>query len=84
MEKELHYIIFKEEGWWVAQCLEYDIADQARTIEDAHKAFKRDVNGIIAFSKKYKIAPFDIPKPPKRYQDILENKNEEEVYTMTI
>lgn len=84
MEKELHYIIFKYEDWWIAQCLEYDIAVQSKTVEEAHKEFKRNVDARIAFGKKLGVEPFNIPKPPKRYQDILKNKNEKEIYTMTI
>lgn len=30
----LQVLLYKQEDWWIAQCLEYDIAAQAKSTED--------------------------------------------------
>lgn len=32
MRQTIRAVAFEEDGWWVAQCLEYDIAAQAKTL----------------------------------------------------
>ena len=74
MNKRLNFLIFKEDGWWIAQCLEYDIAAQARTIPDIQYEIQRILVGRIAMSEKLGIDPFkDIPPAPVEYQKVFEN-----------
>ena len=38
---KLSVLLFKEDDWWIAQCLEYDLCSQAKTPEDVLYEFER-------------------------------------------
>lgn len=42
---KLSVLLLKENNTWVAQCLEHDIAAQAKTIKDVKTAFEKTVTG---------------------------------------
>lgn len=44
--------------WWVAQCLEHDIAVQAKTLPAAAEELQRVIKGRIVVAKKLGVAPF--------------------------
>lgn len=74
MKKQLSLLIFKEDDWWVAQCLEYDIAAQARTLPDVQYEIQRVLVGRIAMAKKLEIDPFeDLSPAPEVYSKMSEN-----------
>ena len=59
-----------EDSGWVAQCLEYDITAQGKTIQDAKKAFGKTFVGQILVDLKHGKAPLQgIKKAPKEYWD---------------
>ena len=65
---ELNLLIFKEGDWWVAQCLEYDIAAQATgTIRDVVREFQQVFDGRIAACQEERIDPFGLPKAPEYF-----------------
>ncbi len=65
-----------DSGWCSAQCLEYDIAVQARGVNNVLLELDRVLKGHIAISKKMKIAPFEnLPKAPKKFWDLFANAN---------
>jgi len=68
MKKQLNLLIFKEDDWWIAQCLNYDIAAQARTLSDVQYEIQRVLVGRIAMAEKLGIDPFKgIPPAPEMY-----------------
>ena len=72
MKKQLSLVIFKDDDWWVAQCLEYDIAVQARTIPDVQYEIQRVLVGRIAMSAKLNVAPFEgISPAPELTPNVL-------------
>lgn len=74
METSVNVLIFRDCEWWVAQCLEYDIAAQARTIKDVEYEFQRVFIGRIAAAQELGIDPFeDIPPAPEAYRKIFED-----------
>jgi hypothetical protein len=74
MEKQLNLLIFKDCDWWVAQCLEYDIAAQARTLKDVQYEIQRVIIGRIAAAKQLGTDPFeDIPPAPEEYHRIFKD-----------
>lgn len=76
MEKELNFLIFKDCEWWVAQCIEYDIAAQARTLKDVEYEIQRVIIGRIAAAGELKIDPFEgLPSAPEEYRRIFEDAN---------
>ena len=76
MKKTLSLLVGREGEWWVAQCLEYDIAVQARTLKDVDYEFQRILLGRIFAAKELGIDPFeDIPPAPEEYRKIFEDAN---------
>ena len=61
----------RREDWLVAQCLEFDLAVQARGTFDNIKAeFCRMLRVRLAACKLEKIDPFELPPASERYDDI--------------
>ena len=66
-------LIMREGDHWVAQCLEYDIAAQATSLDALKHAFARTFAGQIAVDLHHKRLPLQgIPQAPRRYFDLFE------------
>lgn len=71
-ESTIRVVVFREEGWWVAQCLEVDIAVQAKTEGDLHHELGLALVGRILAADTLGIDPFEgLPRAPKRYWDMF-------------
>ncbi len=76
MKKELNLLIFKEDDWWIVQCLEYDIAVQARTLSDVQYEFQRVLVGRIRMAEQLNINPFeDLAPAPSGYLQMAYEAN---------
>jgi hypothetical protein len=61
-------VVFQEGEWLSAQCLEYDIATQARTLDGLSYELQRIIVGHIATSRKLGKEPFEgVPKALEKY-----------------
>jgi hypothetical protein len=61
-------VMFKSGDSWVAQCLEHDIAAQAKTPQDVPYQLERAIVGHLAIAKHQVLVPFEnVPKAPERY-----------------
>lgn len=60
MKDPIHVLMIedKESGYWSAQCLEYDIATQAKDFTGILHEVQRTVNCHIAFAAKHQTEPF--------------------------
>lgn len=58
MKTTIKVLIFKDHGWYIAQCLEYDIAAQARSLKDVQYEFQRIFIGRICAAKQLGVEPF--------------------------
>lgn len=66
-------IVFQEGEWLSAQCLEYDFATQARTLDALAQELQRLIVGHIATSLSLGKAPFaGIPQAPRRFFEMFE------------
>ena len=66
-------VVLQEGEWLSAQCLEYDIATQARTLDDLSYELQRIIAGHIATSRKFGKKPFEgVPKAPEKYWKMFE------------
>ena len=82
MMKRFHIraVLFREEGWWVAQCLEHDIAVQATTQPDLIYELERILVGHLAVSEEARREPFaSLPKAPRRYWEMYERAKPVEI-----
>ncbi len=70
--KTIRVLIFEdsENRQWSAQCLEYDIAAQAKTLPDLFYEFQRTVTGHAIMCRELRVEPFSYlkPAPPRFWQ----------------
>jgi hypothetical protein len=66
-------VLFEEEGAWSAQCLDFDIAAQAKTLAELHEEIVRVLAVHVAASRQLGREPFaDVNPAPKRFWDLYE------------
>ena len=69
----VHVVVFREGDWWVGQCLEYDIATQAKTLTDLHYEVGRLLVGHYAVAIERGWTPFEsVPPAPARHWRLFE------------
>lgn len=69
-KESIRVLVMQESGYYVAQCLEYDIAAQAKTFEELKDIFVRTfVFHIIIASKRGEEPFINIGIAPKYYFD---------------
>jgi hypothetical protein len=69
----LKLLVFKRPNWWVVQCLNYDIAAQARgSMDDVISQFERMWRAHFWACKKQGVDPLDVPKAPDSYWTMFE------------
>jgi len=62
----------KERRMWSAQCLEHDIAAQAKTLPDLYYELQRVVAAQLTMSNRLKVKPFKhLPRAPQVYWEIF-------------
>ncbi len=81
LQNPLTYIVFEEEGKYVAVCLEHWIGAQGDTKQQAENNLCINYRAELDYSVKLTGKPFmDIPPAPKEYQDMVKSG----VYSRTI
>ncbi len=66
-------VVFQEDDWLYAQCLEYDIAAQARTLESLTHELQRIILGHMAICEENGLEPFrNLPRAPQKFWDMFE------------
>ena len=61
-------VVFQEGEWLCAQCLEYDLVAQAKSLRQLSKALQRLIVGHVAVRLRHKQQPFrDLPRAPEKY-----------------
>lgn len=57
--------LFREDGFWLAQCLEYDLVAQATTASGALRQLQRSVAARVCIAAELGIEPFaGLPAAP--------------------
>jgi len=75
-EIKVRALLFKEEGMWVAQCLEIDVVCQAKKLDELHKRFTHSIISHMEISTQKGIDIFR-NKAPQRFFDIFERSDNE-------
>ncbi len=61
-------VIFQEGEWLCAQCLEYDLLAQAKSLPKLCRALQQLLLGHVAVRLHHKQRPFrDLPRAPEKY-----------------
>lgn len=63
---QLRILVLKDGPWYVAQCLEYDLGAEAKSLDDALYEMEKTVVAQIFFDLKHGRQPFSTlsPAPP--------------------
>lgn len=75
-KKTINVLIMKDtdSGWWIAQCLEYDIAVQAKILKDVQYELQRVFVGRIFIADQLGCDPFEgIPAAPRKFQQLFDD-----------
>lgn len=70
--KTISVLIERDEEWWIAQCVEHDLATQARTLDDLHQEIQRMLIAHVAACEEEGIEPFQIPPAPPEVRERFE------------
>lgn len=66
--------MFKSGDLWVGQCLEYDIAAQAKTLKELSYQLERALVGHLMIARDNGMEGFqNVPKAPARYWQMFED-----------
>jgi hypothetical protein len=64
-------VVFREEERWVVQCLEYDIATQADSMDGLYDKLGRVLIAYLGLAAEQGTVPFaGIPPAPRRYWEM--------------
>jgi len=64
-------LIFREEGYWIAQCLEYDILSQATTLKEVIQKLRMNILANAIICKHFGREPLQGLKPaPRKFWDM--------------
>lgn len=67
-------VVFRDGDLWVAQCLEYDLATQGRTMEQLRERLEMLLLAQMAVGRKVGRKPFaGMPKAPQEFWERWEN-----------
>ena len=67
-------VVFQEDDWLCAQCLDHDLAVQAKTLEKLYEQLYRIIAGHIAVRQEHGKRPFaDLRRAPQKYWDMFEH-----------
>lgn len=71
-ERIIRVVLFTEGEWQVAQCLDIDIAAQARSERDLYYELGRILVGRVLAARELGVEPFaSLPPAPRRYWDMF-------------
>jgi hypothetical protein len=70
----LRAVMFKSGDFWVGQCLEHDIAAQAKTVTDLPYQLERAIIGYVVVALDNKMEPLEnVPPAPARFERMFQN-----------
>lgn len=66
-------VVFQEDGFWIAQCLEYDIVSFAETLEALQRRLPEQLEAVVLMDKKEGLTPFSgFKRAPEKYWRMYE------------
>ena len=73
MSETIRAVVFQRGEWWIAQCLEFGLATQARNLADLPQELERLLKVQVEASLERGIKPFEgVPPAPKRYWEMFD------------
>jgi hypothetical protein len=69
----IRVVILQDGSYWVAQCLEWDLATQGQTLQQLYERLHRLLSGQVIVSQHLGRQPFEnLPPAPERYHRLWE------------
>lgn len=69
----IHVVVFEDRGWWVAQCLEYDLCTSSKNLADLPKKIASQLRLQVALDRKNGRLPFEgLPRSPQKFWDLYQ------------
>lgn len=69
----IHVVVFADRGWWVAQCLEYDLCTSSKNLADLPKQLASQLRLQVALDREKGRQPFEgLPRSPQRFWDLYQ------------
>ena len=69
--KSIRAVLFEDQGWWILQGLEVDLAAQGHSRSEVVAAFERLLVARVLVGAHLGVNPFaDLPKAPQRFWDL--------------
>ena len=69
----IRVVVFEDRGWWVAQCLEYDLCTSSKNLNDLPKQIAAQLRLQMALDRKSGRQPFeDLPRAPAKFWDLYQ------------
>lgn len=69
----IHVVLYRESKWWIAQCLEHDIAAQARTLPALRKELERVLTTHLILDVEKGVQPLAaLPRAPERFFEMYD------------
>jgi hypothetical protein len=73
-------VVFQDSGWWIAQCLEYDLCTSARNRKELTRKLVSQLRLQLALDLAKGKTPFqDLPRAPQRFWEMYSGTPEEVV-----
>lgn len=74
---DISVLLLREDAMWAAQCLEYDLAAQGRTLAEVKEAFRRTFTAQIMVDLHYKLEPLvAFQAAPSWYWNMFQNADQ--------
>ena len=71
--KTFRVLVYREGRYWIAQCIDYDIAAYARNLHKLPEKFFETVARHIILAVEYQREPFaGLPRPPARFRSLFD------------
>lgn len=73
-------VVFQDRGWWVAQCLEYDLCTSAKDRKELTRKLASQLRLQMILDLNRGKRPFqDLPRAPQRFWEMYSGSTPEEV-----
>src|SRR5262245_26183641 len=73
-------VVFQDSGWWIAQCLEYDLCTSAKSREELTRKLVAQLRLQIVLDLTRGKKPFqDLPRAPQRFWEMYSGTPDEVV-----
>jgi hypothetical protein len=69
----IHVVVFEDRGWWVAQCLEYDLCTSSKNLNDLSRQIASQLRLQVALDRKRGRQPFEgLPPSPEKFWNLYQ------------